>query len=196
MSNNSYVYWIHLKEHDDPYKQGYVGVSKNVVKRLEQHKSKKQNPLLTNIFKKHNDVEVDILFIGDTSFCFEVEHQYRPGKEIGWNINEGGISPPNAKGLKRSESTKKLISENNVGFRGKTHSDETKRKMSESRKKNGGTPHSEETKKKLSEIGKLRTFNPMRGRKHSEETRRLISQKMRKHTQNTKGEVNEQHDPI
>ncbi len=192
MKKESYVYWIHLKKHDNPYEQGYVGVSKNVSRRLEQHKSRKENPILNNIFKKHKDVEVSILFVGTHEYCFEVEHQYRPQKEIGWNINEGGISPPNATGIKRSEKTKKLISENNVGFKGKTHSEETKRKMSESRKKNGGVPHSEETKKKLSEIAKSRTFNPMRGRKHSEETRKLISQKMRKHTHNTKGETNEQ----
>lgn len=192
MQEKSYVYWLHLKEHNNPHEQGYVGVSKNVSRRLEQHRHQKKNSILNNVFKKYGDIEVTILFIGDYDYCFEVEHIYRPTKEIGWNINEGGAKPPDVTGIKRSENTKKLISENNVGFKGKTHSEETKRKMSESRKKNGGRPQNEETKKKLSEIAKNRKFNPMKGRKHTEETRKLISQKMRKHTHNTKGETNEQ----
>ena len=31
------VYWIHNEEHTDPYTQGYIGISSNVSKRLQQH---------------------------------------------------------------------------------------------------------------------------------------------------------------
>jgi hypothetical protein len=50
-----------------------------------------------------------------------------------------------------------LISNNNVGFKGRKHSEETKIKMSHSRK-GLGKPHTEETKRKLSEITKHRKF--------------------------------------
>ena len=190
MKNKAYTYWIHLKEHTDPHQEGYVGVSKNVSRRIREHKSKKENPILVNVFNKY-DVEIDILFIGEYEYCFEVENQYRPKKQIGWNINEGGIRPPNVSGIKRSEKTKKLMSENNVGFKNKTHSEESKKRMSDTHKKIGGRPQSEETKKKLSEIAKNRKFNPMKGRKHTEETRKLISMKLRNHTHNTQGEKHE-----
>jgi beta-glucosidase/6-phospho-beta-glucosidase/beta-galactosidase len=162
MSKTASVYWIRLKHHNDPYKDGYVGVSKNVHRRMCEHKSKKENPILENVFNKHKNVIVDILFEGDYENCFGVEKEYRPHKEIGWNINEGGIKPPDATGIKRSEKTKKLISENNVGFKGRKHSLETKLKMSLSHKKISGKPHTEETKKKLSEIAKNRTTHTLK----------------------------------
>jgi len=181
------VYWIHFAEHNDPHTEGYVGVTNNLERRIEEHKNRKENLILQNIFKKNNDLLVDELFLGEYNFCFDVENEYRPEKFIGWNINKGGFKPPSAKGLKRSEETKLKISLNNVGFRGRKHSQESKVKMSNTRKKLGGRPHTEETKKKLSEIAKLRNFNPMLGRKHSEKTKQLISAKKRnkKHTQHT-----------
>jgi group I intron endonuclease len=156
MVTKASVYWIHSKEHNNPFKEGYVGVSKNVQRRIQEHKSKKENPILENVFKKYENILVDILFEGDYQHCFEIEKEYRPVENIGWNINCGGSKPPDITGIKRSEQTKKLISENNVGFKGRKHSEETKKRMSESRRKNGGRPHTEETKIKLSQIAKQR----------------------------------------
>jgi hypothetical protein len=173
------VYWIHLTEHDDPHHQGYVGVTNNLQRRIREHKSKTENRILQNVFKKYKSVIIDILFIGDYEYCYDVEKTYRHTKEIGWNLNEGGKKPPNNKGIKKSLETRKKMSLNNVGFRGKKHSNETKEKMKQSHMKKLGVPHTEETKRKLSEIAKQRKNNPMLGRKHSEETKKLISLKMK-----------------
>lgn len=174
MLNECIVYWIHNKSETDIKKQGYVGVTKNLKRRIKEH-SRKSNFLENRI--------VDIFLCGEKEYCKEIEYQLRPKKYIGLNIAAGGGIPPDVTGIKRSEKTKILMSQNNIGMKGKKHTEETKRKMSESRK-GFGTPHTEETKKKLSEIAKQRKFNSMTGRKHSESTRQLISEKLRnkKHT--------------
>ncbi len=66
----------------------------------------------------------------------------------GYNMTEGGDSPPNRTGQKDSEFTKNKKSENNARYwEGKTHSKETKQKISEAKK---GKTHSEETRQKMS----------------------------------------------
>ena len=124
-----YVYWIRCVEHTDPYNQGYVGVSTDPNRRFREHKSRSRNPILKNVFNKH-EVILDILFVGEYTYCYYVEHQYRPEDLIGWNINKGGFAPPDITGIKRSEKTRMLMSQNNVGFSGRKHSVETKSKMS------------------------------------------------------------------
>lgn len=180
MLNEYLIYWIHNESETDIETQGYVGITKNLKRRIREHSSK------LNFLQNRT---VDIFLLGEKEYCKEIEYQLRPKKYIGLNIAAGGGMPPDATGIKRSEKTKLLMSQNNVGFKGRKHSDETKRKMSESRK-GFGIPHTEETKKKLSEIAKQRKFQPMTGRKHSEKTRQLMSEKYRyrKHTQHTKGE--------
>jgi hypothetical protein len=180
MLNECLIYWIHNESETDIETQGYVGITKDLKRRIREHSSK------LNFLE---DRTVDIFLIGEKEYCKGIEYQLRPKKYIGLNIASGGGMPPDATGIKRSEKTKLLMSQNNVGMKGKKHTDETKRKMSESRK-GFGMPHTEETKKKLSEIAKQRKFQPMTGRKHSEKTRQLMSEKYRyrKHTQHTKGE--------
>jgi len=149
-----YVYWIHLKEQWDPTEDGYVGISNDPQRRFEEHKRSK-NPLLAEGMK-NPDVVMDILFVGSYECALLRERCFRPRPNMGWNINIGGKVPPNHKGKTKSEHTKKLISENNVGFKGRKHSEETKEKMRKTHQKLPGKPHTEETKKKLSEIAKLR----------------------------------------
>ena len=174
MINEYFVYWIHNEQETDIATQGYVGITKDLDRRIKQHK----------VVNKHiiENRQVDLFLCGEKEFCKEIEYNLRPKKNIGLNIAVGGGIPPDVTGIKRSEKTKLLMSQNNVGFKGRKHSDETKRKMSESRK-GFGKPHTEETKKKLSEIAKKKV-NPMLGRTHSEKTRLLISKKLRnrKHT--------------
>jgi hypothetical protein len=105
---------------------------------------------------RNPDVVMDILFVGSYECALLRERCFRPKPNMGWNINIGGKAPPNHKGKPKSERTRELISQNNVGFRGRKHSEETKEKMRLSHQKLPGRPHTEETKKKLSEIVKLR----------------------------------------
>ena len=133
-----YVYWLHTANQNDPYRDGYVGVTTNPNRRLYEHRHRSENPILKNVFNKHY-VVIDILFIGEYNFCYEVEQLYRPKELIGWNINKGGFAPPDITGIKRSEKTRMLMSQNNVGFKGRKHSIESKLKMSSSH--TGRKPH-------------------------------------------------------
>jgi predicted GIY-YIG superfamily endonuclease len=186
-----YVYWIHLKDQWDPTEDGYIGVSRDPEQRFKQHR-KTTNPLLAEGMK-NPDVVMDIMFVGSYECAMMRERCFRPRPNMGWNINIGGKVPPNQKGKPKSEHTKQLMSENNVGMIGKKHSEETKEKMRLSHQKIPGIPHTEETKKKLSEIAKNRKTHPMTGRKHSPETRLLISKsKLKKRdTHIYKGEEDE-----
>jgi hypothetical protein len=175
MLNEYLIYWIHNESEIDIKTQGYVGVTKNLKRRIREHSSK------INFLE---DRTIDIFLCGEKEYCKEIEYQLRPKKYIGLNIAAGGGVPPDATGVKRSEKTKLLMSQNNVGMKGKKHTDETKRKMSEARK-GFGKPHTEETKKKLSEIARKRKFNPMTGRKHTEDAKSKISEAALRRRKNT-----------
>ena len=114
----SFVYWIHLPDHTDMYSQGYVGVSKNPTRRLQEHKNSTDNKHLSRALKKYADAAIQtILFSGDSESCYLYEEHLRPTPNIGWNINKGGINPPSRLGWtptaktlqKRSNSLKGII---------------------------------------------------------------------------------------
>jgi predicted GIY-YIG superfamily endonuclease len=178
MLNDYLIYWIHNKDETDIWTQGYVGITNNLQRRIREHQNKKNY-----LFEKR---KVEIFLFGEREYCKEIEYKLRPKKNIGLNVAAGGGIPPNATGIKRSDKTKFLMSQNNVGMKGKKHTEYTKRKMSESRK-GFGKPHTEETKNKLSEIAKQRKVNPMFGRKHSEMTKQLISAKAKMRNTHIKG---------
>lgn len=171
MLNEYLIYWIHNESETDIESQGYVGITKNLKRRIREHNTR------ANFL---NDRIVEIFLCGEKEYCKQIEKQLRPRKNIGLNIASGGGLPPDVTGKKRSEQTKLLMSQNNVGMAGRKHTEETKQKMREAHKNRQGIPHTLETKKKLSEIAKQRKFQPMTGRKHSEHTRQLISQKLKK----------------
>ena len=172
MLNAYVIYWIHSESETDIEKDGYVGITNNIKRRIREHSNKK-----SYLFENR---QVEIFLCGTKEYCREMEYKLRPKKYIGLNIASGGGIPPDATGIKRNEKTKLLMSQNNVGFKGRKHSEETKRKMRESHKQITGKPHTQETKNKLSEIAKQRKFNPMTGKKHSPESRQKISQKLKK----------------
>lgn len=142
MLNEYLIYWIHSEYETDIYSQGYVGITNDLTRRIREHKSK-------DWFSGRT---VDVFLQGETDYCREVERLLRPKMNIGLNIASGGGLPPNHTGIQRSDDTKKLISENNVGFRGRKHSPETIAKMKSAKAGKCGKPHTEETKKKLSEL--------------------------------------------
>ena len=172
-SDHTYVYWLHLPEHSDMRIQGYIGVSNNPKQRLWEHfndvkTNKHCNPYLSHVIKKYSDQLIQtIIFEGEKDICYAHEEELRPTKNIGWNLNKGGICPPSASGRKLSTEHKERIGKANAG-RVYVCSEETKQKLSfaskgrilskehkeKVRQARLGTKRSIETKKKLSESHK------------------------------------------
>ena len=172
-NDHTYVYWLHLPEHSDMRIQGYIGVSNNPKQRLWLHfndvkTNKHCNPYLSRVIEKYFDQLIQtIVFEGEKDVCYAYEEDIRPTKNIGWNLNKGGESPPLALGRKLSEEHKEKIGKANTGRvyiclektkqkisaanKGKTLTEEHKQKIREARKHQ---IFAEETKKKLSESHK------------------------------------------
>lgn len=98
-----YVYWYRLKEQTDCKTEGYIGITKNLVKRHQAHmwcaKKKTTNTHFINVIRKYgeNNLIMDILHTcEDKEEARLLEEAYRPYKNIGWNMAAGGIIPHNA----------------------------------------------------------------------------------------------------
>lgn len=99
--NEAAVYWIRLPEHTDPLTEGYVGVSKNWVKRVRDHmegikKRSHTNTHFMNASLKYGveNLVADVILMGEEKFCYEVESSLRPKRKIGWNLAPGGHRGP------------------------------------------------------------------------------------------------------
>ena len=143
------IYWIHSDHETNIETQGYVGITKNLTRRLKEHR-RKPNFL--------DDRKADIFLYGDKLYCKQVEKSLRPKRNIGLNIAEGGGLPPNPLTKKLTSLHKQRIKENMVGFKGRKHSQETKLKMSLSKKGRPGRVQSEETKRKISTTQRRKKF--------------------------------------
>jgi predicted GIY-YIG superfamily endonuclease len=104
---NYNVYWIHTKQHSDPYKEGYIGVTNNIKNRINAHKYVKKT-ILYNAFNKYgDDMIVDIIHQNITEDnALIIENNYRPDERIGWNIVPGGGKPPVQSGPSPIKGTK------------------------------------------------------------------------------------------
>lgn len=93
---NYSVYWICTPDHTDIFNQGYVGVSSNPEKRWIRHWKYNGNAHLKNAIKKYGWEQLikKVILVGEKNYCFDIEKQLRPSKQIGWNIAEGGAKPP------------------------------------------------------------------------------------------------------
>lgn len=178
----AFVYWIHLEEHTDITKEGYIGFTSQSVKtRIRGHNKDRERyahyPLYRAMKKYGDSIIVTTLIEGDSDYCLDVERKLRPSLNIGWNICVGGVG--GHEGRKVSEETRKLMSESSKGRdvsaetrmklsranKGKVLSDETKLKISIS---HTGKKYSPERCKEISDI--LKNRPPA-----SEETRRKLS---------------------
>lgn len=156
-----YVYWSKLKSHTDPYSQGYIGVTCQPKIRFNTHRffSNAYSKKVREMYEKHGeDVELYILYEGTQDQAYFEEYYYRPLPKIGWNIQKGGMIPPDCTGNKHSDTSKSLISKANTGknlgkpspFKGLTNRyNEQTRKLIGSYHK--GKTISEEHKKAITE---------------------------------------------
>lgn len=94
------VYWIHKEEHTDMFCEGYVGVSCDVERRLQEHLNYSQNPHLKRAIEKYgwDNLVKTVLVIAEKDYCLSVERKLRPEDKIGWNIVAGGGAPPVIRG--------------------------------------------------------------------------------------------------
>jgi hypothetical protein len=74
------VYYISDATCSDPYQHGYIGISSRQSREREHRKSGKWPPGFT----------FTVMFRGTRRECADVEKQYRPRENIGWNSSRGG----------------------------------------------------------------------------------------------------------
>jgi group I intron endonuclease len=156
----------------------YIGSAVDLDRRKKEHfRGHRTNKVLKQAMKKY----------GKENFTFEVLEECTTREMLsleqlnidlhrvvkGWN-QLYNIAPTAGSqlGTKRSEETRKKISEVQ---KGKKHSEESKKLMSEVKK---GKQHTEEAKKLMSDAKKgkyVGNKNPMYGKQHTEETKQLMS---------------------
>lgn len=93
------VYWARLAEHDDPYSEGYVGISQNSLdeRKRSHYKTAKSNARRNNHFHnaliKYGDDVVWGLLHDDLTKedALYLEDGYRPDINVGWNTDKGGV---------------------------------------------------------------------------------------------------------
>jgi hypothetical protein len=128
------LYWIHDKEHTDPFSQGYVGITKRDTKqRFHEHVTR----------KGYEDKEFSVLCIGSQEYISALEAKLRPESWIGWNNAPGGLTGGRPTGIttsgwKHSEESRKarskrVMGENNPNY-GKPTSKKQKEAVSKARK--------------------------------------------------------------
>jgi predicted GIY-YIG superfamily endonuclease len=119
------VYWIKLSTHTDVRSEGYVGISKDPVRRMREHKKSKYR--IGNHLRRHPDADLVILFEGSEEECIAREKELRPVDGIGWNIVSGGGMPPNHTGRKMPNKAQP----GNQHAKGSVHTEEWKETTSQ-----------------------------------------------------------------
>lgn len=89
------VYWIKLNDHKDYLKEGYIGITNNFGRRMQEHR-RKTNGILANAINKYgweNLTKQVIVSDVEQELAELIEIELRPTNKIGWNIAIGGESP-------------------------------------------------------------------------------------------------------
>lgn len=114
-----YVYWIHATNHQDPYTEGYVGMSNQPEKRFRAHTTDTSNAGSSKVkeYIEENgvtSVQHTILKEVDTlEEAQQQEYEYRPKSSIGWNLRKGGGVSPDCTGREHTQETKDAIAHKN-----------------------------------------------------------------------------------
>ena len=181
------VYWLRREDHTDMFSQGYIGVSKHVERRFNEHRTRNDNPILKRAIAKHgwDNLVKQILVVSDEGYCLDVESKLRPADKTGWNLTKGGGMPPInrwRKGLKMTPEEIALMSARMKGRpawnKGVPITEATRAKLSvaltgrECWNKGVKTPQEVKAKQSLAKIGKP---SPRKGAVLSLETKQKIS---------------------
>jgi len=143
---SSVVYWIHLEEHTDMFRQGYIGVSNNTKRRFRSHEVRSGNNHLKNAIVKYgwDNLIKEVILVADKAYCLMIEAKLRAENQIGWNLIKGGGMPPNIpwnKGRKMPKEELESLRANGFGFK-KGH-----------KTWNSGIKYTDEMKSKIFDIG-------------------------------------------
>jgi len=112
------VYWLKYLEHNDPYSQGYIGISTNFNSRKWAHENGKSGNHIYN--RINNGAAFEIMHECDTvEEAVFLEERYRPDENIGWNLARGGGLPPSQKG--KSYPKQKLKGDNRTEAQKRAH---------------------------------------------------------------------------
>lgn len=85
----TYLYWIRYSNHTDPFTQGYIGISNNPDFRFQYGHSKHGRADIIEHIKNGATMSV-ISEWPDIDSALLDEKRYRPHRNIGWNISQGG----------------------------------------------------------------------------------------------------------
>lgn len=93
------VYWARLKKHDDPYSEGYIGISKyELAERKRSHYKAARSKARRNVhfhnalLKYEDDIIWEVLHEDlEEENALSLEGQYREDINVGWNTDRGGI---------------------------------------------------------------------------------------------------------
>jgi hypothetical protein len=73
------LYWVKYESCvDDPYTDGYIGLTKNFNSRSSSHR------------RRFPGAKIEVLFEGTRAQCQDEEKKYRPRNYVGWNRHSGG----------------------------------------------------------------------------------------------------------
>jgi len=94
------VYWYKLQEHSNSATEGYIGITKNIVKRHKAHmylaKTTSKPTHFTNAINCYGEASLELIVLHICQSKEEakiLEEAYRPVKNIGWNSAPGGVVP-------------------------------------------------------------------------------------------------------
>lgn len=88
---NYCVYWYKRPTFTDPYTEGYIGITNNIIRRNLEHSRSKIKTHFTNALQKYSDIDYLILHSNiSINEALSLEYEYRPTTNIGWNTAIGG----------------------------------------------------------------------------------------------------------
>lgn len=120
-----YIYWIHTANHQNPYEEGYIGLSNQPEKRFKAHTTdtaKVGSKRVSEYVEEHGTNSLIHTLLHSVTTLIEaqqLEQSYRPNSNIGWNMRKGGGITPDCSGREHTQETKDKISKTNLKTKSK-----------------------------------------------------------------------------